>query len=195
MTEDPRVAAARYRMDRLAQDAANGEAEAEEPAERQAPERGSTAAERAAFVEVSIQQAIRRGEFDNLPGAGKPLQGLGDHHDPDWWIRRKIQSEKLTGLGPPALTLRVESAEMADRLDELTREEDVRDAVEDFNRRIIEARRQLLGGPPVVTPTRDTDAEVRAWRERRAERMAQAARREAEEDRPPRRRRLRWRRA
>jgi hypothetical protein len=195
MTEDPRVAASRYRMDRLAQDAANGEAEAEEPAERQAPERGSTAAERAAFVEVSIQQAIRRGEFDNLPGAGKPLQGLGDHHDPDWWIRRKIQSEKLTGLGPPALTLRVESAEMADRLDELTQEEDVRDAVEDFNRRIIEARRQLLGGPPVVTPTRDTDAEVRAWRERRAERMAQAARREAEEDRPPRRRRLRWRRA
>jgi hypothetical protein len=195
MTEDPRVAAARYRMDRLAQDAANGEAEAEEPAERQAPERGSTAAERAAFVEVSIQQAIRRGEFDNLPGAGKPLQGLGDHHDPDWWIRRKIQSEKLTGLGPPALTLRVESAEMADRLDELRQEEDVRDAVEDFNRRIIEARRQLLGGPPVVTPTRDTDAEVRAWRERRAERMAQAARREAEEDRPPRRRRLRWRRA
>src|SRR5688572_15697977 len=195
MTEDPRVAAARYRMDRLAQDAANGEDERDQPAERQAPERGSTAAERAAFVEVSIQQAIRRGEFDNLPGAGKPLQGLGDRHDPDWWIRRKIQSEKLTGLGPPALTLRVESVELRDRLDELSQEQDVREAVEDFNRRVIEARRQLLGGPPVVTPTRDTDAEVHAWRERRAERMAQAAHREAEEDRPPRRRRLRWRRA
>src|SRR5688572_14704357 len=194
MTEDPRVAAARYRMQRLTPDAAKGD-EPEQPAERQAPERGSTAAERAAFVEVSIQQAIRRGEFDNLPGAGKPLQGLGDHHDPDWWIRRKIQSEKLTGLGPPALMLRVESAELVDRLDELTQEQDVREAVEDFNRRVIEARRQLLGGPPVVTPTRDTDAEVHAWRERRAERMAQAAHREAEEDRPPRRRRLRWRRA
>ena len=195
MTEDPRVAAARYRMDRLAKDAAQGEDEPQQPAEPAARERGSTAAERAAFVEVSIQQAIRRGEFDNLPGAGKPLQGLGDHHDPDWWIRRKIQSEKLTGLGPPALMLRVESSELADRLDELTQEEDVREAVEDFNRRVIEARRQLLGGPPVVTPTRDTDREVRAWRERRAERMAQAARREAEEDRQPRRRRLRWRRA
>ena len=195
MTEDPRVAAARYRMDRLAKDAAQGEDEPEPQADRAAPERGSTAAERAAFVEVSIQQAIRRGEFDNLPGAGKPLQGLGDHHDPDWWIRRKIQSEKLTGLGPPALMLRVESSELADRLDELTQEEDVREAVEDFNRRVIEARRQLLGGPPVVTPTRDTDHEVRVWRERRAERMAQAARREAEEDRQPRRRRLRWRRA
>jgi hypothetical protein len=194
MTEDPRVAAARYRMQRLAQGAAQGEEEPEQPAERAAPERGSTAAERNAFVEVSIQQAIRRGEFDNLPGAGKPLQGLGDHHDPDWWIRRKIQSEKLTGLGPPALMLRVESAELSDRLDELTQEQDVREAVEDFNRRVVEARRQLLGGPPVVTPTRDTDHEVRAWRDRRAERMAQAARREAEEERP-RRRRLRWRRA
>jgi hypothetical protein len=195
MTEDPRVAAARYRMDRMARDAGEGEEQPEEPAERAAPERGSTASERAAFVEVSIQQAIRRGEFDNLPGAGKPLQGLGDHHDPDWWIRRKIQSEKLTGLGPPALMLRVESAELADRLDELTQEQEVREAVEDFNRRVIEARRQLLGGPPVVTPTRDTDEEVRAWRERRAERMAQAARREADEGRPPRRRLLRWRRA
>ena len=123
------------------------------------------------------------------------MEGLGDHHDPDWWVRRKIQNEKLTGLGPPALMLRVESAELADRLDELTQEGDVREAVEDFNRRVIEARRQLLGGPPVVTPTRDTDAEVRAWRERRAERMAQAARREAEEDRPPRRRLLPWRRS
>ncbi len=51
----------------------------------------------------------------------------------------------------------------------------MREFVEDFNRRVIEARRQLLGGPPVVTPTRDVDAEVRAWRARRAERMAQAA--------------------
>ena len=154
------------------------------------PQRGSSAAERAAYVEVAIQQAIRRGEFDNLPGAGKPLPGLSDRHDPDWWIRRKIESEKLTGLGPPALTLRVESAELAERLDELTREDDVREAVEDFNRRVIEARRQLLGGPPVVTPTRDVDAEVRAWRSRREERMARAAAADDEGEQP--RRRLMW---
>ncbi len=122
----------------------------------------------AAYVETAIQQAIRRGEFDDLPGAGKPLEGLGDHHDPDWWIRRKIQTEQLRGLGPPALMLRVEHAEFDERVDALTREAEVRDYVEDFNRRVIEARRQLLGGPPVVTPTRDVDAEVEAWRRRRA---------------------------
>ena len=134
-----------------------------------------TAADRAAYVETAIQQAIRRGEFDNLPGAGKPLPGLNGRHDPDWWIRRKIESEQLTGLGPPALTLRSEDAALDDRLDGLHREQDVRAAIDDFNLRVKEARRQLLGGPPVVTQLRDPDHEVRAWRERRLERARRAA--------------------
>src|SRR3954449_4115018 len=136
MSEDPRLAAARYRIERLMQDAgepadAPGQLAQPEPAEQPDQPQHSTAAERAAYVEVAIQQAIRRGEFDNLPGAGKPLPGLGTQHDPDWWIKRKIQTEKLTGLGPPALTLRVESAELPERLDELSREGDVREVVED----------------------------------------------------------------
>jgi len=186
MADDPRVAAARYRLERWAHEDGETDDDGQAIAQPSTTSRASSAAERAAYVEVSIQQAIRRGEFDNLPGAGKPLEGLSDHHDPDWWIKRKIQSEKLTGLGPPALMLRVESAEFAERLDDLTHEDDVRDAVEDFNRRVIEARRQLLGGPPVVTPTRDVDDEVRAWAARRAERMTSAAP-------PAQRRRRRWR--
>ncbi|WP_295788611.1 DUF1992 domain-containing protein [uncultured Microbacterium sp.] len=170
MSDDPREAAERYRLDR----ALRGAGLEPEPA-RSAPERGSTAAERAAFVETSIQQAIRRGEFDDLPGAGKPLTGLGESHDPDWWIRRKIETEHLTGLGPPALTLRVEYAEKEERMDAIAREADVREALEDFNRRVIDARRQLLGGPPVVTPTVDVDAEVAAWAERRRARETAAA--------------------
>lgn len=167
MSEDPRHSAERYRLDRRLRDSGLEP----EPTD-EGPARGSTAAERAAFVETSIQQAIRRGEFDRLPGAGKPLPDLGGAHDPDWWIRRKIETEQLTGLGPPALTLRVEHAEMAERLDVIAREAEVREAVEDFNRRVIEARRQLLGGPPVVTPTVDVDAEVAGWIERRRARDA-----------------------
>ncbi len=180
MSEDPRQAAERYRLDRQLRDAGLEP----EPESTQSPARGSTAAERAAYVETSIQQAIRRGEFDDLPGAGKPLPDLGGSHDPDWWIRRKIETEKLSGLGPPALTLRVEHAELADRLDALSREGDVREALEDFNRRVIEARRQLLGGPPVVTPTVDVDAELAAWATRRRAREAAVA-----PAPPPRRRR------
>lgn len=184
MSDDPRQSAERYRLDRELR-AAGLEPE---PDERGAS-RGSTAAERAAYVETAIQQAIRRGEFDDLPGAGKPLPDLGGAHDPDWWIRRKIETEKLTGLGPPALMLRVEHAEMAERMDAIVREPDVREALEDFNRRVIDARRQLLGGPPVVTPTVDVEAEVRAWHERRRAREAASA--------PPeraRRRRFGWKR-
>ena len=140
----------------------------ESPADQTAPPAVLNAETMPAIVETAIQVAIRPGQFDDLPGAGKPIPGLGDHHDPDWWIRRKIERENLTGLGPPALMLRVEDRELDGQLDTLRRESDVRAVLEDFNRRVIEARRQLLGGPPVVTRPRDVDAEVEAWRERRA---------------------------
>lgn len=168
MSDDPRLAVARYRA------AHRGEAEDGTDAASQGSQaaRAYSAADRAAVVETAIQQAIRRGEFDDLPGAGKPIPGLGETHDPDWWIRRKIETEQLSGLGPPALMLRVENVELDAKLDGLSHEADVREALEDFNRRVIEARRQLLGGPPVVTPTRDVDAEVAAWRDRREARAA-----------------------
>ncbi|MHC3000190.1 DnaJ family domain-containing protein [Microbacterium sp. HJ5] len=184
MSEDPRQAAARYRQERDAEMDASAEPSAESRA-------AANAVDRAAYVETAIQQAIRRGEFDDLPGAGKPIPGLGESHDPDWWIRRKIQSEQLTGLGPPALLLRVESAELEQRLDALGTEKDVRDSLDDFNRRVIEARRQLQGGPPVVTPTRDVESEVAAWHTRRA--AAEKATDAAPPPRAPRRRvRGRW---
>jgi hypothetical protein len=188
MSDDPRLAAARYRAAHSGEEAQD--ADEHTPQAAQAAQAYS-AADRAAVVETAIQQAIRRGEFDDLPGAGKPIPGLGEAHDPDWWIRRKIETENLTGLGPPALTLRVEAVELDGRLDELTREADVRVELEDFNRRVIEARRQLLGGPPVVTPTRDVEAEVAAWRARRD---ARAAREQSSTDAAPPARRRRWRR-
>ena len=157
---DPRDAAARYRARQ------NGEPDAES----EAPPMQLNAENKHQFVETAIQLAIRRGEFDDLPGAGKPLENLGSHHDPDWWIRRKVETENLTGLGPPAILLRNEDRALDATLDALSRESDVREALEDFNRRVIDARRQLMGGPPVVTKTRDVDAEVEAWRRRRAER-------------------------
>ncbi|PRA78916.1 molecular chaperone DnaJ [Microbacterium sp. MYb66] len=163
---DPREAAARYRA------AQQQDRNADADAESGTPPGIAAAVDRAAFIETAIQVAIRRGEFDDLPGAGKPLEGLGSHHDPDWWIRRKIETENLTGLGPPAILLRTEDRELNDQLDLLGRESDVRDVVDDFNRRVREARRQLQGGPPVVTEPRDVDAEVVAWAERRAARPA-----------------------
>ncbi|MGO4782807.1 J-domain-containing protein [Cryobacterium sp. W22_MBD10_FK3] len=138
---------------------------------------------RAQYVEISIQQAMRRDDFDNLPGTGKPIPGLNAPYDPDWWIRQKIEREQITGLGPPALTLRAEDAGLDARLDAVTVEKQVREILDDFNRRVIEARRQLRGGPPVVTALRDVGAEVLRWKERReAERIEREAARQRAAD-------------
>ena len=57
----------------------------------------------------------------------------------------------------------------------------VREVLDDFNHRVREARRQLLGGPPVITRPRDVEAELAAWRTRALERRAARERAQAEE--------------
>ena len=140
-------------------------------------------AQQASWVDLQVRQAMERGEFDDLPGQGKPIEDLGVEHDPDWWVKKLVERENIALL-PPAIALRKEDAELHDRLDDITAESEVRRELDDFNRRVVETRRQLQGGPPVVTPTRDVDAEVAAWRERRtarveAQRAALAANRPA----------------
>ncbi|MCF4120482.1 DUF1992 domain-containing protein [Antribacter sp. KLBMP9083] len=128
--------------------------------------------ERSRYVDTVIDQAIRRGEFDNLPLHGKPIPSLkSGAHDPDWWLKNLVEREQITGVLPSA-QLRKDDAELDEALDREAQEERVREIVEEFNARVIDARRQLLGGPPVVTPTRDVDQEVARWRQRRATRRA-----------------------
>ncbi len=45
-------------------------------------------------VERSIREAIARGDFDHLPGAGKPLPDLDRPYDPGWWARRVVEQMK-----------------------------------------------------------------------------------------------------
>jgi hypothetical protein len=166
---DARLNVARYRLGKLEPESESAD---EEPDTALSGQQSMDA--RAQYVEIAIQQAMRRGDFDQLPGTGKPIQGLTEVNDPDWWIRRKIEREKLTGLGPPALTLRTEDARLEARLDAAASESTVREILDDFNRRVVEARRQLLGGPPVVTKTRDVEVEVAHWNERRTARLRAA---------------------
>ena len=170
---DSRLHVARYQVEKLTPESATeSETDAGQPSMEQ----------RAQIVEIHLQQAMRRGDFDDLPGAGKPLTGLQNAYDPNWWIRQKIENERLTGLGPPALTLRTENAQLDARLDAAPSEDAVRHALLDFNARIIEARRQLQGRPPVVTRPRDVDAEIERWRERRDARYRAGAEARAREE-------------
>ncbi|WP_243839037.1 DUF1992 domain-containing protein [Aeromicrobium yanjiei] len=156
-----------------------GHDESEDSPEAAAKARERRIASRPAWVEVQVQQAMRDGEFDNLPGAGKPIPGIDRPHDPDWWLKRLVEREKISVL-PPALALRTEDARLDEVLDRESVEDGVRRLVEDFNARIIDARRQLQGGPPVITALRDVDVEVEAWARRRRVRLAEQKRRLAE---------------
>lgn len=151
------------------------ELEAAEEEERQKRKKVDDAAR----VEYLIRDAMAQGKFDNLKYAGKPIPGLGERYDPDWWVKGLIQREHLSGLGPKAILLRTEDAELDAKLDALYSEKQVRDLVEDFNARVIDARRQLQGGPPVITKTRDVGVELERWRERRAAAVEATAARES----------------
>jgi hypothetical protein len=169
--------AARYRYQQLVdQEIERGSLDPDEVRSEREERRLLKAADVAAHARAQIAEAERRGVFEGNPYHGKPLPGLDGQHDPDWWIKSKIEREDIRGIAPPALALRTEDAGLDGALDALSLESDVRDVLVDFNARVKEARRQLLGGPPVVTPMRDVEAEVLAWRERREVRMASAAR-------------------
>ena len=56
-------------------------------------------------IERLIREATERGEFDDLPGAGKPLDTADQ--GPGWWIRRYLDRVRkldagLDGANPPA---------------------------------------------------------------------------------------------
>ncbi|WP_454730005.1 DnaJ family domain-containing protein [Cellulosimicrobium protaetiae] len=126
----------------------------------------------ALLADMHVRRAIERGEFDDLPGSGKPLL-MPDRYDPDWWLKNLVKRERLVVL-PPSIELRREDAALDERLDEIWVEEDVRHEVEEFNRRVLRGRYQPPAGPPLVTMPRDVDETVAAWAHRRAARVAEA---------------------
>ncbi|MGA8046440.1 MAG: DUF1992 domain-containing protein [Dermatophilaceae bacterium] len=133
----------------------------------------------------AIREAMERGEFDDLPGAGRPLTNLGDPDDALWWVRRLAEREQLdfSAALPPAIALRKEAADFPESLSDLRTEAAVREVLADFNRRV---RRDRLrppdpGMPQLIAPTVDVDALVEQWRLLRAE---QAAAHRADETHP-----------
>ncbi|WP_101523287.1 DUF1992 domain-containing protein [Nocardioides houyundeii] len=148
-------------------------------------------ANQGSWVELQIQQAVQRGDFADLPGAGRPISDLGAEHDPDWWVKKLVEREQISVL-PPALAIRREDAELDDQLDRVTTEEGVRQRVAEFNAAVRTALYTPpagpMPGPPMITRPRDPDLEVERWRERRtarreAQRQALAALRAAQQPR------------
>src|SRR5512134_3527815 len=114
------------RLRRARVTAATGQVpEPDEPVEDEDDSPAQRLDQKTLWVDLQVRRAMERGEFDNLPGAGKPIKGLGSTHDPDWWVKSLIERERITGVLPPALALRKEDAELDGALDRETTEEGV----------------------------------------------------------------------
>ncbi|PWH07492.1 DUF1992 domain-containing protein [Brachybacterium endophyticum] len=125
------------------------------------------------WVDGAIEDAIARGDFDDLPGSGKPLE-LGTHHDPDWWIKQRIAEGEVdpAALLPTVVLLQREFAARDETLVELPDEEAVRAYAEDFTERVMDDR---LANPNarMIAPTLEIEPALARWRELRAEREAE----------------------
>jgi hypothetical protein len=115
------------------------------------------------WVEQQIRTGMERGEFDGLPGAGRPLDGLGEHHDEDWWLKAKLRQERLSYL-PPTLRIRKELEEAREAIAVASREDVVRRIVDDINERIRDVNRRGAEGPPSTVMPLDVDEVVARWR-------------------------------
>jgi DnaJ-like protein len=124
---------------------------------------------RESLIDEQIRKAQERGEFDNLPGKGKPLTGLDEPDDELWWVRRYISREGLSteALLPPALQLRKETERLDETVRGLASEEAVRNVVTDLNLRIAEWVRVPVG-PSVPLRLANADETVARWRAARA---------------------------
>jgi hypothetical protein len=118
------------------------------------------------LVERRIRQAQERGEFDDLPGKGKPLPGLSEPDDELWWVRRFVRREGVPAdaLLPPGLALRKEIERLPETLRVLPDEESVRELAAELNRRVVEQLR-VPSGPVVPLRRVNPDELVRTWRE------------------------------
>jgi hypothetical protein len=76
-----------------------------------------------AIAERRIQEAIERGEFENLPGKGKPLDLGEDDRTVPAELRMAYRILKNAGLLPPDVELHKEILRLTDLLDAIHDEE------------------------------------------------------------------------
>jgi hypothetical protein len=116
------------------------------------------------WVERQIRAAQERGEFDDLPGTGKPLpRRSGDVME---WVADKLRAENTDtrSLLPPSLALRKELEDLPARLAKVASEHEVREIVADLNRRIKAEILVPRGGPPLLVRPVDVEEAVADWR-------------------------------
>ncbi len=108
------------------------------------------------IVDRQIREAMERGEFDDLPGTGKPIAGAGRSYEPNWWVKSFLDRERSDDRRRADYE-RIEARLGA--LWALGSEDAVRDAVERLNADISD----LDDGDDRFEPF-DVESVVAAWK-------------------------------
>lgn len=85
-------------------------------------------------VDRQIRQAQESGQFDDLPGLGKPLPGHNQDYDEDWWLKDLVRREDITGVLPESLAVRREAEDLIERISKKSSEHAVRRTVDELTR-------------------------------------------------------------
>ncbi|WP_369197270.1 J-domain-containing protein [Streptomyces djakartensis] len=121
------------------------------------------------WVDRQVRDAEARGEFERLPGAGRPLPpDVENTYDELWWVKRKMAREGFSVL-PPALALRKEAEDALEAALAAPSERIVRKIIGEVNDKIRDMMFKPPPGPPLGKKPYDVEDVVRQWRERRAE--------------------------
>ncbi len=115
------------------------------------------------WIDRQIREAQERGEFDDLPGHGKPIPDLDRPHDDLWWVKDKLRREQLSWL-PPTLALRKEAEEFVEHLGRQPSEAAVRRRASELNAKIAKVNASAMAGPPARLARFDVDVLVERWR-------------------------------
>lgn len=115
------------------------------------------------WIERQVRRGMEEGEFDGLPGHGKPLPGLDRPRDELWWVRDKLRREGISYL-PPTLALRKDVEDARDAIEAAATEAEVRQILTEINERIRNANRLATSGPPSNLMPLDEDATLERWR-------------------------------
>ena len=114
------------------------------------------------WIDRQIREAQERGEFDNLPGRGRPIDGLDRPHDEMWWVRQWLKREEVS-VTPPTLALRKAVDDLLDRVASERSELKVRELVAELNAQISDTNAKATSGPPSNLMPLDVEAVVEAW--------------------------------
>jgi hypothetical protein len=115
------------------------------------------------WIDRQIREATERGEFDDLPGAGKPIPDLDKPHDEMWWVKRKLRDEGLSYL-PPSLALRKDAHAALQAARQAATEAQARQIIEDINDVIREANRKGIRGPSIMLVPFNVERVIEEWR-------------------------------